>query len=244
MADDNKTIVEQLASTLQGTVTASGGAPNPTPGQSPETQPGQEPNPELNPTNQAFAKMRVDLKASADKNAALEKQILDLQAKIEALGKTQPQQQPQQQPVTQPTQVDNETKTRIDNLEKRLQEDQQNQLRASKLQEIDKVVKEFGLNRDQLLDFADKASKNGMDITKPGVNVRNAYVVINQDNIVKAKVDEEVKRIYKTLQERGINVQTAAPKAGPSNGGTGAQIDMSNPNEVAKAIMERISPKK
>lgn len=184
-------------------------------------------DPETNPEDDkkqasAFAAMRKRLKELEEENKTLKQG-------------TQP---PKKE---EPPKEDPSTNPEISALAKRLEELeaynkslQQKQVETIVTRQIEDLTKEFNLTADDLAILADEIETRGYDLNNLKMPLRDMYVAINHENLVKA----EVERIKKEIQN-GMSTDESAPTGGPKQtGGTSTKA-----NDDIRSTLLRVASK-
>ena len=92
---------------------------------------------------------------------------------------------------------------------------QQNQARLTN--EFSQLMRDYGLSKDDLINFSDELTAKGVDVMK--VNLVQEYKTMHQDEIITKMVDKRVEEILKRTNQADTNAST--PNSALGGGGTG-----------------------
>lgn len=212
------------------------GTPDPQDPSADPNNPGVELTPEQQAqqkANQAFAAMRTENKALAEKLAALEEQL--------KLAQTNPEPQPKSVPDADPTpQPNNEALVKIQELEQRLSqyetqrtEEQERTARDRAVQGLVTVRNEFNLDEAGLTKFVQDAERAGYDLIHTSMPLRQIYTGLYYDTLVKS----EVERIQAEITAAN------APGTGPSGTAPSSRAGDSTSRARLQAVVDKYLPK-
>ena len=164
-----------------------------------------------------------DEKKQAGAFAAMRKRLKELEEENKTLKEGTQQKEtppPKEEPPAEETNKEYlELAKRLEELERRNQELQQREMEVRVTKEIQNLTQEFNLTQDDLAKFADEIENRGYDINSLKMPLRDMYVAVNHDMLIKA----EVERVKKEIQAQ-MSPEDNAPSGGPKQtGGKGTK---------------------
>lgn len=154
----------------------------------------------------AFAAMRKRISELTKENEDLAKKLESSAAQPSTQGKDADT----KQQVDENNSEISELRKEIAELKSEREREKEDQKVSQKAYELQKVRDEFNLSNEQLKKFADDADKRGYDILTSPMSVRDIYVSINHDALVRDVEERTKKQLLE--QQDGL-----APSTGPKS---------------------------
>ena len=163
----------------------------------------------------AFAAMRKRLKELEEENKTLKAQ----KPKVE-----EEQEESDESEDSKPAQT--ELEKRLADAEKYIQEMRAKEQKDRIANEVITLQQKYGLNNDQLTEFADELEKRGFQIGNTSMTLVDMYAAINHENLVQAEVERVKKEIAQQSNE-------TPPSTGPKPNTSG---DTKQKDDIRKTI--------
>ena len=166
------------------------------------------------PTNKAFAQMRIANNEMTQRLAAIEK-ALQAQGHASIDAYLQAQQQAEVQNKAQQQGISPELEKRLRALEAENQRYRENERMSSLNQQVGNLVQKYGITQDQWQNFAQQVASKGINVLDSNVSLETLYVQFNMDSIINQRIEAEKQ---KWIAEAGrvstapINTPTGVPQ--------------------------------
>lgn len=155
-----------------------------------ETPQPQVQQPQSDPTNKAFAQMRISNNEMSQRLAAIEK-ALQAQGHASIDAYLQAQQQAEVQNKAQQQGISPELEKRLRALEAENQRYRENERMSSLNQQVGNLVQKYGITQDQWQNFAQQVANKGINVLDSNVSLETLYVQFNMDYIINQRIEAE-----------------------------------------------------